>query len=225
MASPPYMKLFWGDYHRGTRHLRTAAEHGAYLLLIGALWDAGGRMKADDQTLADHALLTADEWAALKPKLLPLFKLSRGWISHKRVTEELDAFRDKSGKAKLAGKSGGEARARNRKGNGQASAKRSPTYTDTDSESPLAPQGGEGSLDWKGDPDIARAVLASAPGGVLRAPIWATTWLKHFTVEPGPPRRLVTTNGVAWDKITQNCRDQLDRLGVEAVLLQPAGGR
>lgn len=139
MSSPPYMKLFWGDYHKATRHLRRAAEHGAYFLLIGALWDAGGRLPCDDAILADYALCTAREWEAMKPKLMPFFRVVRGHLTHSRVTEELAKYDDKICKLKAAGKSGGKARARNQSENSQANAKQKPTYSDSESESERSP--------------------------------------------------------------------------------------
>ena len=127
MTTPPFMKLYWGDYHRGTRHLRTAAEHGAYMLLIGALWDAGGSLPADDDLLARSALLSAEEWADLRPILMPFFKVSRGRLTHERVSEELAKYDDTICKRKLAGKAGGEARSRNHTENPLASAKQTPS--------------------------------------------------------------------------------------------------
>jgi uncharacterized protein YdaU (DUF1376 family) len=52
VAAPPYQKFFWGSYHKHTAHLRDARDHGAYLLLIGALWNNDGKLQADDETLA-----------------------------------------------------------------------------------------------------------------------------------------------------------------------------
>lgn len=144
MPAPPYMKLYWGDYHRGTRHLRTAAEHGAYLLLIGALWDAGGRLAADDDTLARHALLTEREWGKVKPTLLPFFKVSRGWLTHKRVTEELAKFDDISRKRRGAGKIGGEATGGKTTRIRQANASRLPTYSESEIDIPPPPLTGGG---------------------------------------------------------------------------------
>jgi len=122
MSTPPYMKLYWGDYYRGTRHLRTPAEHGAYLLLIGALWDAGGKLAADDAILARHALCSAAEWAAMKEVILPFFKVSRGHITHKRVGEELSKYDDTVRKRKMAGKAGGKASRGNHSENAEANA-------------------------------------------------------------------------------------------------------
>lgn len=173
MSAPPYMRLYWGDYSRKTRHLTRAAEHGAYLMLIGALWDANGRLPADDDTLAAHALLSPKEWAALKPKIMPFFKVSRGFLTQPRVTEELAKYRDTSCKRKQAGKAGGEARAGKATGNPEANARQKPTQSESESEpkqekeTPCSPPSGDAKVkgsrtcptDWRPKDDHFTAAL------------------------------------------------------------------
>lgn len=134
MSAPPYQKWFWGSYHKHTAHLRHAREHGAFMLLIGALWNNDGRLPADDDVLAGHALLTPKEWAAVKPRLMPLFKIVRGKLTQRRVTEDLAKYRDTSGKRKEAGKAGGKASAGKTKGNRTANAGVLPTKSESESE-------------------------------------------------------------------------------------------
>jgi uncharacterized protein YdaU (DUF1376 family) len=109
VSAPPYQKLFWGSYHKHTAHLSNAREHGAYLLLIGALWNNEGRLPSDDVTLAGHAKVTLKEWEAIRPKLIngTLLKIVRGKLTQSRVTEDLAKYRDTSGKRKEAGRAGG----------------------------------------------------------------------------------------------------------------------
>jgi uncharacterized protein YdaU (DUF1376 family) len=109
MSAPPYMKLFWGDYHRDTRHL-SREEHGAYFLLLGEAWNRGGFLPDDDVMLARWALATPEEWARLKPVVMALFKPARGKWRHKRIVEELANYDDVSRKRREAGKRGGSAR-------------------------------------------------------------------------------------------------------------------
>lgn len=122
MSAPPYQKFFWGSYYKHTPHLGHAREHGAYLLLLGALWNHGGKLPCDDDVLAGYAMLSPKEWAAVKPKLMPLFRVSRGWLTQPRVTEDLAKYRDTSGKRKQAGKLGGMVSAGKRCGKSKASA-------------------------------------------------------------------------------------------------------
>ena len=109
MSAPPYMKLFWGDYHRKTRRLTKAAHHGAYLLLIGEAWQNGGSLPNDDAVLAGCASCTPDEWAAMKPLVMGFFNLRRGKWVHDRVREELASYETTSRKRKEAGRRGGKA--------------------------------------------------------------------------------------------------------------------
>lgn len=134
MSAPPYQKFFWGSYHKHTSQLRDARDHGAYLLLIGALWNNGGRLPADDDVLAGYAKLSAKEWAGIKPRLMPLFRIVRGSLTQLRVTEDLAKYESTSGKRKAAGKAGGEARARNHTENRQAIATSLPTKPEPESE-------------------------------------------------------------------------------------------
>ncbi len=161
MNAPPYQKLFWGSYHKHTAHLRHAKEHGAYLLLIGALWNNEGRLPADDVTLAAFARLSTKEWQAVKPKLMPLFRVVRGKLTQPRVTEDLAKYRDTSGKRKEAGKAGGMASVGKRALIQQANATGLPTKPEPESkkETP-SPQGGDFS-----SRRFAKALLIAADAG------------------------------------------------------------
>lgn len=108
MSAPPYMKLFWADYHQDTRHLNRS-EHGAYFLLLGETWNRGGYLPDDDALLARWTLSTAEEWSDLKPIIMAFFTLSRGQWRHKRIARELGAYAVVSRKRKEAGKRGGAA--------------------------------------------------------------------------------------------------------------------
>ena len=148
MSAPPYMKLFWGDYHKRTRHLKRD-QHGAYFLLIGEAWQLGGALPDDDAKLAAWALCTPDEWAAIKPVVMEFFALRRGKWWHDRVREELASYEATSRKRKEAGKKGGKASGGNTTGNQEANAFLLPTKPEPepepeeDKKDPPNPQGGE----------------------------------------------------------------------------------
>lgn len=109
MAAPPYMKLYVGDYHGDTTHLSTV-EHGAYLLLLMAMWRAGGKLPRDDRRLAALTKLSAEGWADIKPVMMEFFKVSGGSITHKRIVSEIGKYeavvekRARAGKASAAKK-------------------------------------------------------------------------------------------------------------------------
>lgn len=184
MSAPPYQKLFWGSYHKHTAHLSHAREHGAYLLLIGALWNNDGRLPADDDTLAAYARLTTKEWLAVKPKLMPLFRIVRGKLTQPRVAEDLAKYKDTSGKRKAAGKAGGIASGSKRSGNAEANASVLPTKPEPEpqlEEPPVVPPRGtkpkvtkdQVEAIWSACPDIAkqrssRADVEAALNSALR---------------------------------------------------------
>ncbi len=106
MSAPPYMKLYVGDYLGDTHHLG-ALEHGAYLLLLMAMWRAGGSLPAIEANLAKMARCTPDEWQAIRADVLPFFTRSRNRLTHKRLSAELAKYESTSGKRSEAGKRGG----------------------------------------------------------------------------------------------------------------------
>lgn len=120
------MKFYWGDYLKDTTHL-VALEHAAYLLLIGAMWQAKGKLPTDDVILARHARMTPKEWASVKGVVLPLFKVSRGHLTHKRIAAELSKYSDVVQKRKVAGKKGGSVSDGKDLENSQANASQKPS--------------------------------------------------------------------------------------------------
>lgn len=110
MSAPPYMKLYIADYHGDTTHL-DCREHGAYLLLLMAMWRAGGKLPADDVKLAKLAKLPADDWAEIRDTILAFFKRRGGQISHKRILSEIAHYDDVIVKRKTAGKARAEKKA------------------------------------------------------------------------------------------------------------------
>lgn len=103
--SRPWMPLYIGDYRGDTAHL-SAAEHGAYLLLVMHYWQHDGLPDNDEQLARIAAGMPIDEWLAMKPRIQAYFH--DGW-RHKRVDSEIE----KAGERARIGKLGGEAKARN----------------------------------------------------------------------------------------------------------------
>jgi uncharacterized protein YdaU (DUF1376 family) len=83
-----WMPLYWGDYLRDTGHLG-AAEHGAYLLLIGHYWTTGKPLPDDDVLLGRIARMTPKLWKAARHIIAPFFQLVENEWRHKRITQEL----------------------------------------------------------------------------------------------------------------------------------------
>lgn len=79
-----WMPLHIENYLSDTGHL-TAAEHGAYMLLIMTYWRDGG-LPEDERLIQRLSRLSKDEWAESRDIIAALFQA--GW-KHKRIDEEL----------------------------------------------------------------------------------------------------------------------------------------
>jgi uncharacterized protein YdaU (DUF1376 family) len=104
--SAPYMPLFVSDYLSHTQHL-SAAEHGAYMLLIMNYWQREKPLPADPRKLARIARMSDAEWAEASDSLSEFFQEIDGAWVHKRIEEEIAKAADKIEKAKANGKLGG----------------------------------------------------------------------------------------------------------------------
>lgn len=82
------MPLYVGDYLADTTHL-TCTEHGAYILLLMAMWRAGGSLPDDPSKLARFARCTTGQWARICPTILDFFEQEDGRIVHRRLAREI----------------------------------------------------------------------------------------------------------------------------------------
>jgi uncharacterized protein YdaU (DUF1376 family) len=103
MANNLYIPFHPGDYLADTAHL-SAAEHGAYFLLILNYWQRGEPLPCDDRKLRGIARMSADEWAQARETVLEFFEERDGLLYHKRVDEELANARQKSDSARANAK-------------------------------------------------------------------------------------------------------------------------
>lgn len=88
MTTTVWMPLYWGDYLRDTGHL-SAAEHGAYLLLLGHYWVTRRPLPDDDRQLARIARMTPDEWADARSIIQAFFEVRDGHWYQRRLEAEL----------------------------------------------------------------------------------------------------------------------------------------
>jgi len=110
--SAPYMPLFVADYLADTAHL-TAAEHGAYLMLVMNYWQRGKPLPADDRKLARIARMSDAEWQDSRDTLAEFFHEEDGFWSHKRIEAEIAVAEEKTNKAKKAARISAEVRKAN----------------------------------------------------------------------------------------------------------------
>jgi uncharacterized protein YdaU (DUF1376 family) len=97
-----WMPLYVGDYLADTRHL-SAAQHGAYLLLLMHYWAKGG-LPADDQQLANIAAMDMRQWKRNRATLAIFF--DDGWRSARLDREIERVQRLKIARAKSGSKGG-----------------------------------------------------------------------------------------------------------------------
>lgn len=88
MSAPPWMAFYPADYLRDTLHL-TAEDHGAYLLLLLAMWNAGGRLPDASEDLQRIARVPTGRWPKVWDRISKLMIRSDGFVTHKRLSREL----------------------------------------------------------------------------------------------------------------------------------------
>ncbi len=99
------MQLYVGDYLRDTRHL-TAEQHGAYLLLLMAMWNADGTLPSDPRKLARIAACTPSRWAKIADDVMAFFTVEGPVVTNARLSRELKKASEKSIKRADAGRAG-----------------------------------------------------------------------------------------------------------------------
>jgi uncharacterized protein YdaU (DUF1376 family) len=153
--SRPWMPLYVADYLRDTRRL-TAAEHGAYLLLIMEYWTSGS-LPDDDRQLSRITCMTPAEWRRARPNVQPFF--TDGW-KHKRIDAELARSAEISSKR--------SASAKQKHSNRSANAEQLDTHAGATSQ----PQPQQDAAPAAPDPEVelfrrGREVLGKTGGGLI----------------------------------------------------------
>lgn len=110
MSERPFMQLYVSDFIGDTLHLSTE-QIGAYMLLLMAMWNAGGKLPADDAKLARVTRMSLKKWNAISGDMMSFFDVFDGSISHNRLTKELQKSESKSQSRASAGAAGGNAKA------------------------------------------------------------------------------------------------------------------
>ncbi len=133
MAALPYIQFYVADYLADTAHL-TAAQHGAYLLLIFNYWQRSQPLNNSNERLANVARMSSEEWKEAKPILSEFFTIDGDMWIHHRIDSDLEAVRLKSTKASDAGKASVKSRLSKRSADVQRTFNHTDTDTDTDTE-------------------------------------------------------------------------------------------
>jgi len=104
-----WMPMYVADYLADTSHL-SAAEHGAYLLLIFHYWSNAKALPSNDKVLARIARMTTEEWKESKDVILEFFDRKCGDLVHHRIEKELGIAHERYQKRADAGRKGGKAK-------------------------------------------------------------------------------------------------------------------
>lgn len=110
MTEMPYMRFWVKDHIADTLHL-TCLEHGAYVLLLLAMWNNGGQLPNDDAYLSRVCRLRGKSWAKARSAVMPFFDVKGDQIIQKRLVKELEDATDAATKNKERASRGGQAKA------------------------------------------------------------------------------------------------------------------
>lgn len=146
MAEFPALPLFTDAYLADTIHL-TAAQHGAYILLLMAAWRTKEcALPNDDEFLARMTRMDKRTWAANKGAVLAFWSLgSDGKLRQGRLSDERNFVEAKRRKQSQAGQASALKRKGRESTDVQPEANQNPTPTPTPTpikkgESPLPPE-------------------------------------------------------------------------------------
>lgn len=103
------MPFYVGDYIRDTQHL-TTEQHGAYLLIIFAMFSAGGSLPSDEAKLSRIARMTKAKWLSNRDEILPYFQDDGEVLTHTKITEVRKKYEEKLLKLAQNGSKGGAAK-------------------------------------------------------------------------------------------------------------------
>ncbi|HEV2629447.1 MAG TPA: DUF1376 domain-containing protein [Pseudolabrys sp.] len=131
MSAADGMMLWTNDYLADTQHL-TTVQHGAYLLILMAMWRGGGSLPNDEVRLARTARLPMDKWRKVNAEILDLLTIDGNRITQKRLRQELEHTLGRIEKRRTAGRAGGQAKALKSLGSDLAFASEAPVQTDAD---------------------------------------------------------------------------------------------
>jgi uncharacterized protein YdaU (DUF1376 family) len=122
MSERPFMQLYVSDFIGDTLQLSTE-QIGAYMLLLMAMWNAGGKLPADDKKLSRIVRMSVKKWRSISAEITPFFEGDADHIWHNRLTKELRKSERQSQSRSDAGAKGAAAKALKNNNRPQANAK------------------------------------------------------------------------------------------------------
>jgi uncharacterized protein YdaU (DUF1376 family) len=105
----PSMPFLVDAYLADTSHL-TLEEHGAYLLLLMAMWRRNGVIDDSDADNARILGISTRAYLRLKPRLMPFLQIYGGKMTQKRLAEQWNYAVENRLRQSEKGKAGAKAR-------------------------------------------------------------------------------------------------------------------
>lgn len=111
MSAPrAWLPLYPADFIADTMHL-SAEEIGAYMLILMAMWRAGGSLPDDDATIARIARLSRHKWNGMRATIRAFLVAESGRLTQKRLTAEYEKAQKALQIFAEKGRQGGNAKA------------------------------------------------------------------------------------------------------------------
>lgn len=110
MAELPVMPLYTDALVADTTNL-SALEFGVYMLLLTAMWRAGGTLPNNDVDLRRIGRISANNWPKVRDRVMRLLTVEGDHVTQKRLREEFEKASGRRARRVEAGRKGGAARA------------------------------------------------------------------------------------------------------------------
>ena len=111
VSKAPAMPMYWDAYLADTTHL-TTEEHGAYMLLLAAMWRRNGVVPDDDKDNARILGLTPAKWRKIKARFMVTisgFVVENDTITQEKLRKTWENTQEKIDKNRKNGAKGGRA--------------------------------------------------------------------------------------------------------------------
>lgn len=225
MSNAPFFKLFFSDLAGDTLHL-SDAEFGSYVLLLGAMWNAGGALPNDPPRLCRMARCAPGKWASRWAILKAFFADEGDFLTNGRLQKERKKVDEISQERREVGRRGNEAKSRKRLERGDANAnanglandtqpepegsKMLPTEANLTSCKPTAASDPKGSPlpAWPGPADIREMCVASQGEDFTRS------WLDPCGWQDVPEPMILTRGQMDADRLWRVLRQELIDRGI-----------
>src|SRR3990167_1333438 len=89
MTALPWFPLDVPAYTSDTRHF-TLAQHGAYLLILMAMWTNDGHLPNDEKSLARVCGITVARWRSIAFPIMEKLTIEGDMITQKRAKKEYE---------------------------------------------------------------------------------------------------------------------------------------